>query len=406
MRRSPFKEPRIENILESVELALLQMGGGERIKPGDRIAITVGSRGLAHYLEIIRAIVQWVKDCGGRPFLVPAMGSHGGGTVKGRLNVLAHLGITSENTGAPIEDGEDVVEVGKVENLPIFIDSRAAAADGIILVNRIKPHTVFHGRYESGLVKMLVVGLGKVPGATAFHAQPVERLAQFLENMGRAMLQRLPIIGGVALVENSEDEIALLEGIPSNQIMEREPVLLQRARELMPRLPFTNADILIVDEMGKNFSGTGLDTNIIGRFSVEGNFDSKEQPAKRIFVRALSPASEGNANGVGLADFITKRLALAIDRKTTYLNALTTGFLKRVMLPLIFDTDYEALQAAAQSLKKELKECSLAWIPNTLHLREILVTANLVAECQQNGYQEVDRQEMRFDSENNLISLW
>ncbi|MFZ5633079.1 MAG: DUF2088 domain-containing protein [Bacillota bacterium] len=406
VRRAPPGGPRVGSVTESTKQALEQICEGDKIKPGDSIAITAGSRGLPHYREIIGEVVRWVRGKGGDPFLVPAMGSHGGGTVKGRLDILAHLGITPESTGAPIIDGEDVIKAGQAGSLPLYADSRAAAADGIIMVNRIKPHTAFHGSYESGLIKMLVVGLGKVPGATIFHEQPVETLSRSLADLGRLALERLPVIGGIALVENSDEEVAVLEGIPRDRIMEREPILLQHACSLMPRLPFTGADILVIDEMGKNFSGTGLDTNVIGRFSVTGDYDLAGQPAKRIFVRALSAASEGNANGVGVADFITKRLEQAIDRKATYLNALTTGYLKRVMLPLVFDTDREALQAAAQSLKKSLEECSLGWIPNTLHLNEILVTPDLLASCRENGYSEVERQALRFDADGNMVSPW
>ncbi len=406
VRRASAGGPRVDDIFESTRMALDQMSQGTSIRPGDRIAITAGSRGLARYGEIIGEAVRWVRDRGGEPFLVPAMGSHGGGTVQGRLDILAHLGITPESTGAPIEDGEDVIKTGQAGNLPLYTDSRAAAADGIILVNRVKPHTAFHGNFESGLIKMLVVGLGKVPGAAVFHEQPVETLSWFLADLGGLALERLPVIGGIALVENADEEVAVLEGIPRDRIMEREPILLQHARSLMPRLPFSGADILVVDEMGKNFSGTGLDTNVIGRFSVTGDYSRADQPAKRVFVRALSPASEGNANGVGVADFITRRLEQAIDRRATYLNALTTGYLRRVMLPLVFDTDREALQAAALSLKKSLEECSLGWIPNTLHLKEILVTPGLLASCRENGYLEVGRQFMEFDGEGNLLFPW
>ncbi|MDN5347188.1 MAG: hypothetical protein PWP65_752 [Clostridia bacterium] len=406
MQRAPLKSPLVENLSEAIGRELARMGAAEKIRPGSKIAVTAGSRGLARYPEILRTVVAWVKERGGKPFLVPAMGSHGGGTAEGRLNILARLGITADGIGAPIEDGEDVVEVGRVAGIPVYTDGRAAAADGIILLNRVKPHTAFHGHLESGLVKMLVVGLGKVQGADAFHTQPPSRLARTLEQMGSLLLERLPVIGGLALIENAEKELALVEGLSRNEILKKEPELLKQARELMPRLPFTGADILIIDEMGKNFSGTGMDTNIIGRYAVEGLEDAEEQPAKRIFVRDLSRETEGNANGVGLADFITERLARAIDRRATYLNALTTGFIRRAMLPLIFATDREALEAAAQSLKKRLEDCSLGWIRNTLHLGEILVSADLVKACREAGYSETKTLPLNFGPDGNLITPW
>ena len=391
---------------EKTRLALAAVFAQKQLSPGAQVVLTAGSRGIANYLTVLRTAVEFIREQGGEPFLVPAMGSHGGGTVAGRRAVLAGLGVTKESVGAPILDGDDVVEVGRAGELPLYADARAKAADAILLINRIKPHTAFRGEKESGLLKMLVVGLGKVPGAALFHRLPPDHLGETLDAMGRALLENLPVVGGIALVEDAAEQTVLIEGIPAGEIPAREAELLKTARALLPRLPFTGADLLIVDEMGKNFSGTGMDTNVIGRFRLEGVPEPENPPAKRIFVRSLSPLSEGNANGIGLADFTTARLARTMDRRATYLNVLTTGYLNRGMLPLIFDTDREALKAAAQSLKKDFAECSVAWIKNTLHLQEILVTPDLTGPCREEGYEPVKEAELAFDADGNLIPCW
>jgi len=408
MKRKETKQSALtaREVEEQTRLALAAVFGQKKLSPGARVAITAGSRGIANYLTILRTAAEFIREHGAEPFLVPAMGSHGGGTVAGRRAVLTGLGITEESVGAPILDGDDVVEVGRAGGLPVYADARAKTADGILLINRIKPHTAFRGERESGLLKMLVVGLGKVPGAALFHRQPPEHLAGTLDAMGQVLLKNLSVLGGIALVEDAAEQTVLIEGIPAGEIPVREAELLKTARALLPRLPFTGADLLIVDEMGKNFSGTGMDTNIIGRFRIEGVPEPENPPAKRIFVRSLSPLSEGNANGIGLADFTTARLVRTMDRRATYLNVLTTGYLNRGMLPLFFETDREALEAAAQSLKKTLAECSAAWIKNTLHLQEILVTPDLAGPCREEGYNRIKEVELAFDAEGNLVSCW
>ncbi|MEW6273628.1 MAG: DUF2088 domain-containing protein [Bacillota bacterium] len=395
-----------EEIVEKTLSALKIIFTQRKLSPVRKVAITAGSRGIANYLTVLRTVVKFIREQGGEPFLVPAMGSHGGGTVAGRRAVLAGLGITEESVGAPIKDGDDVAEVGRAGELPVYTDARAKTADAILLINRIKPHTAFRGQRESGLLKMLVVGLGKVPGATLFHRLPPEHLAETLDAMGQMLLKNLPVLGGIALVEDAAEQTVLIEGIPAGEIPAREAELLKTARALLPRLPFTGADLLIVDEMGKNFSGTGMDTNVIGRFRIEGVPEPENPPAKRIFVRGLSPLSEGNANGIGLADFTTVRLIQAMDRRATYLNVLTTGYLHRGMLPLIFETDREALEAAAKSLKKTLPECSVAWIKNTLHLQELLVTPELAEPCRNAGYEPGKEVELAFDADGNLVPCW
>jgi len=364
---------------------------GVSVKRGARIAIAVGSRGIANLPLIVRETIAWVKAQGGEPFLVPAMGSHGGATADGQREVLEGYGVTEAAVGAPIVSSMDVVELprGEVE-VPVYFDKQAAATDGVIVINRIKPHTSFHGPYESGLMKMLAVGLGKHAGTRAIHQLGVAGLRDTMPRVARQILRQGKILLGVGIVENGYDETMLVRAIPGSQIPDKEPELLARASDAMPSLPVEGLDILIVDEIGKNISGTGVDTNIIGRLKIYGQPEPETPRIRIIVVRDLSAASHGNAYGVGLADIITRRLFAKIDFPATYANIVTTGFFERGKVPLIAETDRNALTIAVRGCEPlDPSQARIIRIRNTLHLGEIHVSPAVLKTIGGHGNIEV-----------------
>lgn len=376
--RQIFPRPLVEDIPRAVEGELCKLR--ERVVPGARIAVTAGSRGIRNIAVILREVCRVLRGWGASPFLVAAMGSHGGGTESGQREVLASLGITEESVGAEIVATTDVVELGvTASGLPVYCDRVAWESDGILVVNRVKPHTSFRGPVESGLLKMLCVGLGKARGASLFHEAGPAGMAQRVLEMGRVFLASGKVVGGLAIVENAYDETARLVALAPEEIESREPSLLQEARDLMPRIPVGEADLLVVKWMGKNYSGTGMDTNVIGRFQLEGLPEPERPRFRRIAVLDISPESEGNATGIGLADFTTRRLVEKIDRASTYLNCLTTGFVHRAKIPMYFDRDVEIFEAAARSLGVEDgRALRVVCIENTLHVEEFWVSEPLL----------------------------
>ena len=344
-----------------------------QIAAGAKIAIAVGSRGISRIAEVTSAVIERVRAAGGQPFIVPAMGSHGGATAEGQAGLLAEFGITEKALGVPIRASMDVVLVGTTDDgVPVHLASEAAHADGIIAISRVKPHTRFRGPVESGVVKMIAVGLGKHEGAAAFHSA-ADRLGflRVIETVLRAKLQTGRFLGGVALLEDQHHTLAKLEVLRAGELMEREPVLLKEAWTTMPRLPISEIDLLIVDAIGKDISGVGMDPNVIGR----GWMDSSEPDTPgvptvhRLFVRDLTPGTHGNANGVGLADFTTTRLVQAMDRQATYMNALTALAFQAPKLPMYFDSDNEVLARALATLpRRDPGQVRLVRIRNTLSL--------------------------------------
>jgi hypothetical protein len=332
---------------------------------GRRVALLVGSRGISNLPLIVRQVGKQVQAAGGQPFVVAAMGSHGGGTVAGQLEVLAALGITAEAMGFPVQASAQWPLVAGVP-----VNRLALEADGIIPINRIKPHTSFRGPIESGLAKMLTVGLGGVPGAKAIHAYPLAEISGQIEARSRLILGQLPVVAGVALIENADHATCQVEVVAPEGLLAREKELLEVARRMMPQIPVAQADLLIVEEIGKCFSGTGMDTNVISRLRIAG---AKEPPERfrRIIALGLAPAAEGNAYGIGLADFATQALVEATDWDKVRVNALTSGFTMRGMCPLVAVDEAEATRWAAQSLG--LEEGQLTWvrIKNTLDLTTI-----------------------------------
>ena len=353
-----------------------------RLKPGARIAIAAGSRGVANIDRIIHAAVACIRTAGGRPFIVPAMGSHGGATAKGQAKVLAGSGITEKKVGAPVVSSMATVRISAPGlGNKVFMDRAAYEADGIVLVNRIKPHTDFHGRYESGLVKMGVIGLGKHAAALELHAFGASGLRDRIPLTFKAVVETGKILLGLAVIENACDETARIEAIPGTQILEREPALLDMARKNMPCLPVEDVDVLIIDRMGKEISGVGMDPNIIGRIRIRGQEEPASPRVREIVVAGLTPHSYGNAVGIGLADVITKKLFDAIDFNAMNINVRTSRFLERAKVPFVAENDEDAFTVA-------LSACGIirpgaeriVRILDTLHLAEVQVSGAIYEE--------------------------
>jgi len=384
--RQVWDQPNISDVAAVVTDQLHRCGALQRIRPGDRVAITAGSRGIAALPSVLRAVIRQVRSCGGEPFLFPAMGSHGGGTAEGQRALLAGLGISEETMGAPILATMEVTRLGEIEEgVPVYLDAIAATADGIILVNRVKKHTNYDGSIESGLCKMAVIGMGKHAGAVAVHQHGNYGLREYIPRIAEVVFERAPILAGLALVENACCGLAEIVGLAPDEIVAREPALLERAKELSAKIPFHRLDILVVERMGKEFSGTGMDCYVIGRRRIIGEPEWPEAPQiGSVVVLRLTEASHGNAVGVGLADFCTRALADAIDWGVTKANAMTSGNLERVKLPLVYDADRQALEAAAfRERSVPLNALRLACIQDTLHLGELIVSAPLAEEAGQ-----------------------
>ena len=387
--RQEFPRPRIASEMieavtrEQLEGCGVRIGCGARIARGASIAIACGSRGIANVDRIAKSVVEWVRAAGGKPFIIPAMGSHGGATAEGQAAVLETYGINEQRMGCPIRSSMEVVEL-RPDGL--FMDRHAWESDGVILINRIKRHTDFHGQFESGLVKMAVIGLGKEKQALAMHAWGVIGLRDMVPRMAMRVVETGKILLGVGIVENAYDETAMIEAIAAKDFFVREPELLVIAKRNMPRLPVDDLDVLIIDQLGKNISGTGIDTNIIGRIRIDGQPELTSPRIKSIVVCDLTPETHGNACGVGLADVVTRRLADKIDFKTTYTNIITSGFLERGKLPVVADTDEHALEIALRAAGcREPENAHVIRIRDTLHLSDILVSAPVLSAMRNRG---------------------
>jgi hypothetical protein len=374
--RQRFERPRVADPAGATVAELERLDLGRRVRPGHTVALTAGSRGIANIAVVLRAAADFLKKLGARPFLIPAMGSHGGGTAEGQRRILESYGITEEFVGAPIRASMDVVPLGATaEGFPVVLDRFAAEADHIGVVARVKPHTSFHGPIESGLLKMMMIGLGKHAGALEYHRILMDHpYDPVVRSVGRLMRARAPIAFGLALVENAYDETAHVEAVAPEDFEPREERLLAEARRLLPCLPWMEADLLIVDEIGKEISGSGMDTNVVGRKrAFRGQPPPPDFPAMRlIFVRGLSAHTHGNATGVGLADFTTTRLVRAMNYRATVVNCLTAGYPEGAFLPVHFDADREAVDAALAILgARRPEDARVMRIRNTLTLEEL-----------------------------------
>lgn len=382
--RQHFTGPVVTEVDAVVSEQLDASGISSMINPGMRIALTVGSRGIANIPQIVKGVVEKLKGWGAEPFIVPAMGSHGGATAEGQVEVLSGLGITEQACGAPIHSSMEVVEVGKTaQQIPVYVDKFAWEADGIILMGRIKVHTDFKSPIgiESGLMKMAAIGLGKHKQALLLHSYGVEGMLIRMPEAAKVILQKAKIMCGIAIVENAFEQTARIEAIPPARIPERESELLKESVQLMPRLPVDRIDVLIVDEIGKDYSGTGMDTNIIGRLRIRSVTEPLAPSIKYIIAGDLSKASHGNATGIGLADITTQRCFAKIDLRKTNENVATSTFLHRAMIPLVADNDREALRIALRAnWGVDPLQARVIRIPNTLHLHELYVSEAIYQE--------------------------
>jgi hypothetical protein len=381
-----------------------------RVLSGGRVAITMGSRGIAGIAPIVRSVADTVRRLGFQPFVVAAMGSHGGGTAEGQRALLAELGVTEAAVGCPIKCEMDTVVLGTNSfGLPIHFDQNAFDADGIILLNRVKPHTSFTGDYESGLLKMLTIGLGKRQGAAQVHKLGLPGLKKMLPEVGAFLLKRTPVALGIAILENAFEHTARIVAVEPEELLEVEPHLLDEARALMARLPFDRIDVLVVGELGKNYSGTGLDPNVIGRQRVETMPDLPRPVITRLAVLDLSVETRGNALGIGLADLTTERLVQAIDPTPMRVNSLTSNFLTRARVPLSLPTDRDVIAACLDTCWRiERDQARLVFIPNTLELSTLWVTRPLADEVEAHAELafETDFLSIPFDAQGNLEQVW
>jgi hypothetical protein len=399
-----FEGPRVEDIPGAVHATIGILRLQDRVRPGQTVAVTAGSRGIANIARITRAVVDELRGLGLAPFIVPTMGSHGEATAEGQRKVLEHYGITEAGMGCPIRSSMEVVRIGEVKGIPVFCDRHAWEADHIAVVARIKAHTDFTGEIESGLFKMMAIGLGKRQGAEHYHrAGQAHSYAEIFPRVGNLVLQTARILFGLGIVENGYEETARVQGLLPRDFAEGEKALLREAKAWMARLPFDTLDLLIVDEMGKNISGSGMDTNVVGRPFVQKALDRPR--IRRIFVRDLTPESEGNAVGIGMADLTTRRLVSKIDTRAMYVNAITSGAPEGARIPMAFETDREAIQVALGMIGLTPPEAGrIVRIKNTLHLAELDVSDVLVPEVKANDRLTAvsDPTPMAFDEAGNL----
>lgn len=405
--RQKFEAPVIEEVEKEVSSVIATSRLKERIKPKAKVAITAGSRGIHHIPEIIATVVKQVRNLGAEPFIVPSMGSHGGATAEGQVAVLKSYGISEDSVGAPIRSSMEVEKIGIIKgDVPVFMDKIALNSDAIIVVNRIKPHTSFRGSVESGLMKMLSIGLGDHNGASLVHSFGSRGLREMVPEAAKVMLQEANVVLGIAILENAYDQTARIVAVEPEDFEKVEPSLLEEARRLMPHLPFDKIDLLVVDEIGKNISGTGMDTNIIGRLMIRGEKEFERPEIDKIIVRDVTPESHGNAIGVGLADITVRRVIDKMDSHATYTNVLTSGFLNRANIPPTFDTDKEAIAVALSTFKRiKPEEVRVVRIKNTLQLEKVYISEVLLKEVKGRADIEIigSPGEMSFDAEGNLL---
>ena len=403
-----FEAPVLTDLPAAIHTELDRINAATIVKPGETVAITAGSRGVANVDIAVKATVDYLKGLGAKPFVVPAMGSHGGATAEGQRSVLEHYGITEETVGAPVKATMEVVELGKTaDGLPVFFDRYAAEADHVVPLNRIKAHTDFNGSIESGLMKMMVIGLGKQQGANLYHRAFFQySFEHVIMAVGGFILDTGKIAFGLGLIENAHEDTAKAVAMSAAQLLQGERELLVEAKSLMGRLPFDELDLLIVDWTGKNISGTGMDTNVIGRMMQ--NFEP--EPAKpailRIFVRDLTEESDGNATGIGLADFTTTRLVDKIDRHSTYMNGITALGPQKSKIPFYYDTDREAIEVALDTIGlTEPEDARVLRIESTLRLTELDISEVLLEDAKLHSSLEVigETQPFTFDAVGNLL---
>ncbi|MBW3540502.1 MAG: nickel-dependent lactate racemase [Planctomycetes bacterium] len=410
--RQRFDAPRLADVPAEVERELTRLGLERKVRPGETVAITAGSRGIANIAKIIKAAVRHFQALGAVPFIVPAMGSHGGGTAEGQRAILEGYGITEEFTGAEIKGSMETVIVARTpkQGIPVHFDKHAYEADHVLVCGRIKPHTGFVGPIESGLHKMMLIGLGKHAGAKIYHRAIMDfSFLEIIRAVADVVMQRCKVVAGLAIVENAYDETGLIEAVAPQDFFERESALLETAKAWMPRLPFNDVDLLIVDEIGKNISGSGMDTNVIGRkFQDHAATAEDRVRCKRIFVRGLTEETHGNACGIGIAEFTNQRTIESVDLTTTRINAITGGHPTAASLPVALATDRDVLDEALQTVGLvDPEDARVIHITNTLSVGEVLVSEAYLEELESRDDLEIveSPQPMEFDDEGNLYPV-
>ncbi len=406
-QRFPDEHIPADRLPEHILALLAKKGVAAGIRPGMKIAITAGSRGIRNIPLILGTLVRFVRDCGGEPYLVAAMGSHGGATSRGQREVLAGLGITEETVGCPIRSGMEVVPAGRnAEGVQVYMSRDAAQADGVIVCNRIKPHTCFRGPCESGLMKMMAIGLGKQVGADWCHKEGFQNMAKNVRLFGAAVLEALPVLFGVGILENAYDRTAEVVVLDREEIPEKEPDYLKKAMGLLPRIHVPECEVLVVDTIGKNFSGGGMDANITGTFVTP--YASGGLRSQRVAVLDLSPESHHNGTGCGMAHATTRRFFDKMDWEQTYPNVITSTVIENVRIPMVLKNDREAIQVC-------LRTCTgvgpqgprLVRIANSMELTHIYLSENYLPQIAGHPYleQETEVMELPFDQAGNLTDL-
>lgn len=406
-QRFPDEHIPADRLPEHILALLAKKGVAAGIRPGMKIAITAGSRGIRNIPLILGTLVRFVRDCGGEPYLVAAMGSHGGATSRGQREVLAGLGITEETVGCPIRSGMEVVPAGRnAEGAQVYMSRDAAQADGVIVCNRIKPHTCFRGPCESGLMKMMAIGLGKQVGADWCHKEGFQNMAKNVRLFGAAVLEALPVLFGVGILENAYDRTAEVVVLDREEIPEKEPDYLKKAMGLLPRIHVPECEVLVVDTIGKNFSGGGMDANITGTFVTP--YASGGLRSQRVAVLDLSPESHHNGTGCGMAHATTRRFFDKMDWEQTYPNVITSTVIENVRIPMVLKNDREAIQVC-------LRTCTgvgpqgprLVRIANSMELTRIYLSENYLPQIAGHPYleQETEVMELPFDQAGNLTDL-
>jgi hypothetical protein len=379
--RQVIDQPRLDDYVTEIRRQLNSKGLAKKVKKGQRIAITAGSRGIANIPEILRTVVEEVKAAGGEPFIIPAMGSHGGATPHGQVETLRSLGITEDSVCAPIVSSMEVDKIGEIKGTPVYVDRNALRADGIIVVGRVKPHTDFKGEIESGLMKMMAIGLGKQKGAEMIHHNLYEGYHTLLPAAARLIMEKAPILLGLALLENARHETAKVVALEPEEFEAAELKLLQEAKDLLARLPFQELDLLVVEEIGKNISGVGMDTNVTGRFWMAGESDPDAAKIDKIVVLDLSEETHGNAIGIGLADLTTRRVFDKIDYPSTYVNCLTQGTCAMGKVPIWLPNDRDAIDTALRVIGPvDRAKVKMMVIKNTQELEHLWISESLAEQ--------------------------
>ena len=408
--RQAFDSPvlPVEQIPATVAAELSRLDLGHSVQPGQSVAITAGSRGIANIALIIKSAVQHFQSLGARPFIVPAMGSHGGGTAEGQRELIEGYGVTEAYCGCPIRASmETVVVCQAAEGFPVHFDKHAFGANHVLVVGRVKPHTNFVGDIESGLMKMMLIGLGKHAGAKIYHRAIMNHsFGQIVRSVAREVLSKCRVVAGLGIVENAYDQTALVRAVAPAEFEDREKELLVLAKAWLPRLPFNTADVLLVDQIGKNISGTGMDTNVVGRkYNDHVAAESEWPKVKRIAVRDLTDETHGNATGIGMAEFCRTRVVEKMNTKITRINCLTGGHPTAAMVPLDYPTDREILDAAFPTIGlTEPPQARLMWIHNTLEVAEVECSAAYLNEARERPDLTIlcQPRPLPFDSAGNL----